>query len=181
MKNKNNKKQQLDFGKDIEPLIKKYGLKNDNDCKETVELIKKDDPKGYNQLGKILICTGALNPQEEKKVYAMTEKAFKLGMKEAYFNLGGQHLFGVGVSMDARKGLQMMQAAFLMSFSDAYSKYPLGSTESNRLLAYLDSFTEEMLYCFKAAEDQDEGELRRRYRHLGELYTTVLDINDNGF
>ena len=172
---------QLNFTKDIEPIINKYGLKNDNGCKEAVELIKKDDPKGYNQLAEILIRTGRLNPQEEKIVYAMTEKAFKLGMNEAYFNLGILHLGGVGVKMDIQKGLHMMLAAFLMTFSDAYSKYPLGSTESDRLSTYLNSIIYEMVYYLKAVDDEDWGEMGKNYRHLCELYSTILDINETGF
>lgn len=172
---------QLNFTKDIEPIINNYGLKADNGCKEAVELIKKDDPEGYNQLARILIRIGGLNPQEEKVVYAMTEKAFKMGMNEAYFNLGSLHLSGVGVKMDAQKGLYMMHAAFLKPFSDAYSKYPLGSTESYRLSTYLDSFIVEIAYYLKAVDDEDEGEMRKIYRQLCEFYSTILDINENGF
>ena len=175
------KKRQLNFKRDIEPIINKYGLKNDNDCKEAVELIKKDDPKGYNQLARILICLVLLDSREEKIVYAMTEKAFNMGMQEAYFNLGSQHLFGVGVRINAKKGLGMMQAAFLESFSSAYSKYPLGSSESFCLIGYLNKFMEEMLYCANAVKNQDEGEHRRRYLRLGDIYSIVHDINETGF
>lgn len=179
MANNNNIKQ-LDYNRDIEPIIKKYGLENDNECKKAVELIKKDDPQGYILLARILILIG-VNDQEGKIVYAMTEKAFKMGFKMAYYNLGSQNLFGVGVSMNAEKGVKMMKAAFLVPFSEVYNKYPLDSTESNRLNGYLESFTYEMLLCLKAADNKDEGELRKCYRHLTELYSTVQDISDNGF
>ena len=173
-------KQLLDYNRDIEPIITKYGLENDNECKKAVELIKKDDPLGYNLLARILIFIG-VNDQEGKIVYAMTEKAFKMGFKMAYYNLGSQNLFGVGVNMNAVKGLKMMNAAFLVPFSEVYNKYPLGSAESDLLCDYLNKFMYEMMLCLDAANNIDEGEMRKSYRHLTELYTTILDINDNGF
>lgn len=172
--------QPLDYNRDIEPIIKKYHLENDNECKKAVELIKKDDPQGYILLARILILIG-VNHQEGKIVYAMTEKAFKMGLKFAYYNLGSQHLFGVGVSMNAVKGLKMMNAAFLAPFSEAYNKYPLGSAESDLLCDYLNKFMYEMMLCLDAANNKDEGEMRESYRHLTERYTTILDINENGF
>ncbi len=38
------------FIKDLEPIIKKHGLENEDGCKEAIKMIKNNDPRGYHGL-----------------------------------------------------------------------------------------------------------------------------------
>ena len=68
-------KKQLDYSRDIEPIITKYHLENNDDCKKAIELIKQNDPKGYNQLGALLSNNKPLTLGEHRIVFKMYEKA----------------------------------------------------------------------------------------------------------
>lgn len=174
-------KQKLDFGRDIEPMITKYQLENNDDCKEAVELIKKDDPKGYNQLGSLLLNTVRLTWSEEKTVFKMFEKADEMGLEDARFNLGGLYLLGIGVRKDAVIGITMMESTFLMVFSRVFPNYPLDSEASIRLRRLHDYF---ILGMNKVNRGSASGvfkvlnEGHHELLKLFELITYVYETND---
>jgi hypothetical protein len=185
MKNRNNKKQQLDFGKDIEPLIKKYHLENNDDCKEAVGLIKKDDPKGYNQLGNLLSSTGLLTRTENKTVIKMFEKAVEMGYKRSYFNLGISYYFGAGVKRDVNRGVNMIKVAFLSGFSQVFNNYPLDSIESVKLLFVHDCFYNEIMNLLKASSSstKEQEEVLELLCNMDEIITQVYEngVSINNF
>ncbi len=174
-------KQKLDFGRDIEPIINKYHLENNGDCKEAVELIKKDDPKGYNQLGSLLLNTVRLTRSEEKTVFEMYEKASEMGLEDARFNLGGLYLVGAGVNKDAVKGITMMESTFLMVFSRVFPNYPLDSETSKRLRRLHDYFILGMDKVNRGAASGTFKVLNEGHHELNELFglvTYVYETND---
>ena len=167
MKDRNNKKQQLDFGKDIEPLIKKYHLENNNNCKKAIELIKQNDPEGYNQLGAILSNTMPLTLEEHRIVFKMYEKATEMGCVNARFNLGGSFLMGIGVSRDVVKGIKLLESSFLNVFSKVFPNYLLDSEESNRLCELHNRFVLEMGELLKAIDASVSlNDLKKKYDQL---------------
>ena len=182
MKDRNNKKQQLDFGKDIEPLIKKYHLENNNNCKKAIELIKQNDPEGYNQLGAILSNTMPLTLEEHRIVFKMYEKATEMGCVNARFNLGGSFLMGIGVSRDVVKGIKLLESSFLNVFSKVFPNYLLDSEESNRLCELHNRFVLEMGELLKAIDASVSlNDLKKKYDQLFitiGLIAFVYETND---
>lgn len=174
-------KRKLDFGRDIEPMITKYHLENNDDCKEAVELIKKGDPKGYNQLGVLFINNVHLTLGEQRNVFLMCEKAVNMGLEDARFNLGGLYLVGAGVKKDAVKGVTMMESTFLMVFSKVFLNYPLDSEESIRLRRLHDYFILGMDKVNRGAASGDFKLLNEGHHELLELFeliTLVYETND---
>ena len=182
MKNKKNKKQQLDFGKDIEPIITKYHLENNDNCKKAIELIKQNDPKGYNQLGTLLSNKMPLTLGEHRIVFKMYEKATEMGCANARFNLGGAFLMGIGVSRDVVKGIKLLESSFLNVFSKVFPNYPLDSEESNRLCELHNRFVLEMGDLLKAIDAAvNINDLKKKYYQLFEtigLIAFVYETND---
>lgn len=178
---KTNNKKQLDYSRDIEPIITKYHLENNDDCKEAVELIKQNDPKGYNQLGALLINTGRLSLGEERIVFKMYVESADMGLEDARFNLGGLYLLGIGVSKDAVKGVTIMESTFLMVFSKVFPNYPLDSEESKRLRRLHDYFILGMDKVNKGAASNVFKMLNEGHHELLELFgliTLVYETND---
>lgn len=169
-------KPNLDYNRDIEPLITKYNLENDNDCKKAVELIKQDDPSGYNQLGVLLINTTRLTLGEQKIVYAMYKKALDMGLEDARFNIGGLYLLGIGVRKDAVKGVTMMESTFLMVFSKVYPNYPLDSEESIRLRRLHDLFILGMDKVNRGAASRNFNELNEGHHELRDLFGLITFV-----
>ena len=172
------KKQQLDYGRDIEPLIKKYGLENNDDCKEAIELIMQNNHKGYHQLSMVLLNSVKLLDSEIQTVVLMLEKAIEMGYKISYFNLGIMYL-GFGVESDVVRGVKMIKGAFLNSFSQVFNNYPLDSIESDKLLFVHDCFDDEIVKLLKddsiSFEEQDDA-----FRRLCELDSIILSVCDEG-
>ena len=182
MNNQKNNRQQLDFGKDIEPLITKYHLENNSDCKNALGLIKKDDPKGYNQLGVLLSNTMPLTSDEQRIVFKMYEKATEMGCVNARFNLGGAFLTGIGVSRDVVNGIKLLESSFLNVFSKVFPNYPLDSEESNRLCELHNRFVLEMGELLKAIDASVSlNDLKKKYNQLFVtigLIAFVYETND---
>lgn len=174
-------KRKLDYGRDIEPIINKYHLENDDDCKEAVELIKKNDPQGYNQLGTFLLNTGRLTQTEEKTIFEMYEKAAEMGLEDARFNIGGLYLVGAGVSKDIEKGITLMEGAFMKVFSRVFPNYPLGSETSIRLRRLHDDFIHGLSKILEGESSRDFQKLNEGHHALRVLFgiiTLIYETND---
>ncbi len=174
MKNRNNKKQQLDFGKDIEPLIKKYHLENNDDCKEAVELIKKDDPEGYFQLSGLL-GKKCLTQAEEKTAFLLVEKAAEMGHGDAKFFLGFKYIV-TGDRKYINKGLKLIKDAFSSSFSGALNKCSFGSKESNMLLELKNYFDLKLDELLEGVKHLNNLKTKKAIKSLIDAYWTVDDI-----
>ena len=180
MKTSNNKKQ-LDYSRDIEPIIKKYQLENNDDCKKAVELIRQNDPKGYNQLGALLSNSKPLNLAEQRIVFKMTEKAAEMGLDNARFNIGGSYLMGIGVGRDVGKGITILESTFLMVFSKVFTKYPYDSVESTRMCELHNRFVLEMGKFLKAVDSsKDLNVLKKRYVQLIETTSLISYVYETG-
>ena len=119
------------FIKDLEPIIKKHGLENEDGCQESIDWVKNNDPRGYHSLVLGLWTNENLDSTEEKALFAATKKAVDNGVEEAQFCYGSLLLFGIGEKLDIEKGLDIMNKAFLKLFSKVFVRHPLGSEMSD--------------------------------------------------
>ena len=179
MKQKKQNKQKLDFGKDVEPLIKKYQLENNDDCKEAVELIKKNDSKGYYQLSGLLYGTKCLTQAEERTAFLMIEKAAEMGHGDARFFVGFKYIVS-GNRNNINKGLELIKDAFSSSFSGALKKYSFGSEESDMLLKLKDYFELKLDELLEGVKHMNNLETNKAIKSLLDAYWTVDDICEKG-
>ena len=132
MKDNTNKKI-TDYIKELKPIIKKHGLENDDGCKDAIELVKKNDPRGYHALVLYLNDSVGLSTSEKKTIFATTKKAVENGLENAWFCYGSLLLLGIGVQQDVKVGVSFIEQAFLKVFSKAFIRYPLGSEKADAL------------------------------------------------
>ena len=128
-----NSKKQNDFINDLDPIIKKHGLENDEVCQEAIELVKNNDPRGCHALVLFIYDNVRLNSNEKKTIFATTKKAVENGLENAWFCYGSLLLLGIGVQQDVNLGITFIEQAFLKVFSNAFVRYPLGSEKADTL------------------------------------------------
>ena len=166
------------FIKDLEPIIKKCGLENDADCKEKIEMVKKNDPRGYHLLALRLWTKGNLRSKEEKALFAAIKKTVDNGVEEAHFCYGSLLLFGIGEKQDIEKGLYTMKGAFLKLFSKAFAKHSLGSEMSEFLLMVFRENQKVSQSISKATTDED---LQKAYIRISHQYCIISLVLQNAF
>ena len=164
------------FIKDLEPIIKKYGLENNAEFKECIDWVKSNDTRGYHSLVLGLWIKENLDSKEESSLYSAVKKAVDNGVEEAQFCHGSLLLFGIGEKQDVEKGLYTMNRAFLKLFSKAFVKHSLGSEMSEGL--YATYMTDQVDLCH-ASQATTKEDLVNEYLKLSNHYNTVSLASQN--
>lgn len=164
------------FIKDLEPIIKKHGLENEDGCKEAIEMVKKNDPRGYHGLAIGLWTYGNLDSEEEKALFAATKNAVDNGVEEAQFCHGSLLFLGIGENQDIEGGLYIMNRAFLKLFSKAFAKYPLGSNNSDGLFAIFMTNQSSLASAVKATTKEEQI---KEYQNFDTLYSYIILMLQN--
>ena len=164
------------FIKDLEPIIKKYGLENNAEFKECIDWVKSNDPRGYHSLVLGLWIEENLDSKEESSLYSAVKKAVDNGVEEAQFCHGSLLLFGIGEKQDVEKGLYTMNRAFLKLFSKAFVKHSLGSEMSEFLYTIYMTDQVDIGHAFQATTKDD---LEYEYYKLCHHYETVFLASQN--
>lgn len=164
------------FINDLEPIIKKHGLENDDGCKEAIELVKNNDPRGYHSLALGLWINENLDSTEEKSLFIATKKAVDNGVEEACFCYGSLLLFGIGEKQDIEKGLYTMNKAFLKLFSKSFVQHPLDSEMSEGLYAIFMAYHLDLGHASQTTTKED---LVNEYLKLCNHFTTVSLVLQN--
>ena len=164
------------FIKDLEPIIKKHGLENEDGCKEAIEWVKNNDPKGYHELAIGLWTYGNLDSEEEKALFAATKKAVDDGAEEAQFCHGSLLFLGIGENQDIEKGLYIMNMAFLKLFSKAFVQHPLGSIKSEGLYAIFMANQRGLASAIKSTTKEEQI---KEYQNLVTLYSYIILMLQN--
>jgi hypothetical protein len=139
MKDNTNKKI-TDYIKELKPIIKKYGLENDENCIEAIKRIKNNDLMGYHSLVLFLYYNVELSSNEQQTIFETTKKAVENGLENAWFCYGLLLLLGIGVQQDANQGIFFTEQAFLKVFSKAFIQYPLESGKAQILYYFYNTF-----------------------------------------
>lgn len=164
------------FIKNLEPLIKKYGLENDANCKECIEWVKNNNPRGYHSLVLGLWMNESLDAKEENILFSAVKEAVENGIEEALFCYGSLLLFGIGVKQDVEMGLNNMNKAFLKLFSKVFVQQPLGSEMSEVLYSL---FKTNQVDQGSACQAATENDLVDEYLKLSNHYNTVSLASQN--
>lgn len=164
------------FIKDLEPLIKKYGLENTDGYKECIDWVKSNDTRGYHSLVLGLWIKENLDSKEESSLYSAVKKAVDNGVEEAQFCYGSLLLFEIGEKQDIEKGFDIMNKAFLKLFSKAFVKHSLGSEMSEGL--YATYITDQVDLCH-ASQATTKEDLVNEYLKLCNHYNTVSLASQN--